>query len=93
VKSKYGTETCFDFFDEKFFNENVHECCRVAAVYAFFLVGHTQESKTYIVRYNSNTHEACEVEMEKLLSDVFYNRNCYGSLYKSNKKMKSNEIQ
>lgn len=86
VERQYGTQTSFCFSDEKFFDENMHACCRVAAVYAFFLLGHTKDSKTYIVRYNSNTHEGCEVEMEKLLSDVFYNRNCYGSLYKVKQK-------
>ncbi|CAF3413081.1 unnamed protein product [Rotaria socialis] len=42
---------------------------------------HSRTATSYIVQYDRNTHEVCEVEMEKLLADVFYNRNCYGSLY------------
>jgi hypothetical protein len=55
----------------------------------FFLLGHAKESKMYTVRFNSNTQEACEVKMEKLLADTFYNRNCYGSLYPVKQKDKN----
>lgn len=89
VENQYGCRTLFHFADVKFFDENIHGCCRVAAVYAFFLLGHTADSTTYIIRYNRNTHEVCEVQKERLFHDVFYNRNCYGALYRVKQKNES----
>ncbi|UJR22021.1 hypothetical protein I4U23_025088 [Adineta vaga] len=86
IHTQYGSRTLFRFSDANFFFQHVHECCRVAAVYAFFLLGHSRDATTYIVRYDRNTQEVCEVEMNKLLTDVFYNRNCYGSLYRIKQK-------
>ena len=86
IHTQYGSRTLFCFSNADFFYQHVDACCRVAAVYAFFLLGHGKDSKTYTVRYNKNTHEACEVKMEKLLAYVFYNRNCYGSLYRVKQK-------
>ncbi|UJR12040.1 hypothetical protein I4U23_016218 [Adineta vaga] len=82
IHAKYGSRTLFQFSDAQFFYKHINECCRVAAVYAFFLLGHQKDSTTYIVRYDRNTQEVSEVDMEKLLADAFYNRNCYGSLYR-----------
>ncbi|CAF4100244.1 unnamed protein product [Rotaria sp. Silwood2] len=82
VHSQYGSRTLFRFPDSNFFYQHIDGCCRVAAVYAFFLLGHGPDSRTYTVRYDRNTHETCEVKMEKLLADAFYNRNCYGSIYR-----------
>jgi hypothetical protein len=82
IHAKYGSQTLFCFSDADFFYRHINECCRVAAVYAFFLLGHGQNSTTYTVRYNRNTQEVCEVKMENVLADAFYNRNCYGSLYR-----------
>ncbi|CAF3252277.1 unnamed protein product [Rotaria sp. Silwood2] len=82
VHSQYGSRTLFRFPDSDFFYQHIDGCCRVAAVYAFFLLGHGSDSRTYTVRYDRNTHEICEVKMEKLLADAFYNRNCYGSIYR-----------
>ena len=84
-KEKYADKK-FNFSDADFFHQHIDACCRVAAVYAFFLLGHRKDSKTYTVRYDKNTHEACEVKMEKILADTFYNRNCYGSLYRVKQK-------
>lgn len=86
IQTQYGSRTLFRFSDAQFFSQHFDQCCRVAAVYAFFLLGNQQDSITYTVRYNRNTQEVCEVEMEKLLADVFYNRNCYGSLYRVEQK-------
>jgi hypothetical protein len=90
IETQYGSRTLFRFSDAQFFSQHIHQCCRVAAVYAFFLLGHAQDSTSYTVRYNRYTQEVCEVEMEKLLTDVFYNRNCYGSLYRVERKDERN---
>ncbi|CAF3630384.1 unnamed protein product [Rotaria sp. Silwood1] len=82
IDTQYGSQTLFRFSDSNFFNQHINQCCRVAAVYAFFLLGHDKDATTYTVHYDRNTHEVCEVDMEKILSDVFYNQNCYGSLYR-----------
>ncbi|CAF2796191.1 unnamed protein product [Rotaria sp. Silwood2] len=89
IDTQYGSQTLFRFSDSKFFYKHIDQCCRVAAVYAFFLLGHTKDSTTYTVHYDRNTHEVCEVNMERILSDVFYNRNCYGSLYRVEQKDKN----
>ncbi|CAF4177065.1 unnamed protein product [Rotaria magnacalcarata] len=81
INGAYGSRTLFRFSDSEFFCQHIDQCCRVAAVYAFFLLEHSRNATSYIVKYDRNTHEVCEVEMEKLLADVFYNRNCYASLY------------
>ena len=86
IECQYGCHTLFHFSDVQFFNQHIQQCCRVAAVYAFFLLGNARHATTYIVRYNRTTHEVCEVDLEKLLFDVFYNRNCYGSLYRVDQK-------
>ncbi|CAF1314138.1 unnamed protein product [Rotaria sp. Silwood1] len=82
IHTKYGSRTLFRFSDSDFFYKHLEGCCRVAAVYAFFLLGHRDDSTTYTIRYNRNTQEVSEVKMEKILADAFYNRNCYGSIYR-----------
>ncbi|CAF0906569.1 unnamed protein product [Rotaria sordida] len=82
IHTKYGSRTLFRFSDNDFFYQHIEGCCRVVAVYAFFLLGHRDDSTTYTVRYDRNTQEVCEVKMERILTDAFYNRNCYGSLYR-----------
>ncbi|CAF4223160.1 unnamed protein product [Rotaria sp. Silwood2] len=82
IHTKYGSRTLFRFSDSEFFYQHIEGCCRVAAVYAFFLLGHRDDSTTYTVRYDRNTQEICEVKRERILADAFYNRNCYGSLYR-----------
>ncbi|CAF1104111.1 unnamed protein product [Rotaria sp. Silwood1] len=82
IDTQYGSQTLFRFTDSNFFNQHINQCCRVVAVYAFFLLGHGKDATTYTVHYDRNTHEVCEVDMKKILSDVFYNQNCYGSLYR-----------
>ena len=89
VDDQYGSRTLFRFSDSEFFYRHISQCCRVAAVYAFFLLGHPKDSNTYTVHYDRNTHEVCEVQMDRLLSDIFYNRNCYGSLYRVEQKDKT----
>ncbi|UJR16978.1 hypothetical protein I4U23_003876 [Adineta vaga] len=86
IHVQYGSRTLFRFSDADFFYQHVNACCRVAAVYAFFLLGHSKDSQTYTVRYDRNTQQTCEVNMEQLLADAFYNRNCYGSLYRVKQK-------
>lgn len=82
IQTQYGRHILFRFSDPVFFSQHIDQCCRVAAVNAFVLLGNSQDSTKYTIRYNQNTQEVCEIEMEKLLADVFYNRNCYGSLYR-----------
>ncbi|CAF0940516.1 unnamed protein product [Adineta steineri] len=84
IHTQYGSRTLFRFSDADFFYQHLNACCRVVAVYAFFLLGHGKDSTTYTVRYDRDTHDVYEVEMEKLLADAFYNRNCYGSLFRVN---------
>ncbi|CAF2855001.1 unnamed protein product [Rotaria sp. Silwood2] len=86
IHAQYGSRTLFCFSDADFFYRHINACCRVVAVYAFFLLGHGKDSKTYTIRYDRNTQQACEVKMEKILADAFYNRNCYGSLYRVTQK-------
>ena len=88
IENRLGrsSNTRFSFPDSNFFYRHINGCCRVTAVYAFFLLGHGRDSTTYIVRYDKDTHEVCEVQMEKVLADTFYNRNCYGSLYRVEQK-------
>ena len=88
INTQYGSRTLFSFPDSNFFYRHINGCCRVVAVYAFFLLGHGKDCTTYIVRYDKDTHEVCEVQMEKVLADAFYNRNCYGSLYRVEQKDK-----
>lgn len=73
--------TCFEFPDADFFGKNESGCCRVAAMYSFFLLGHGPEDDVYTVRYNPDTQDVCAVALETLLSDVFHGRRCYGSFY------------
>lgn len=89
IATQYGSQTLFRFSDTNFFYRHIDQCCRVAAVYAFFLLGNSKRSTTYTVHYDRDTQEICEVEMERILSDVFYNRKCYGSLYRVTQKDKS----
>lgn len=56
IHAQYGSRTLFRFSDAEFFNQHINECCRVAVVYAFFLLGHSPNSKTYTVRYNRNSY-------------------------------------
>lgn len=88
ISTQYGSRTLFSFTDSDFFYRHIDGCCRVVAVYAFFLLGHGKDCTSYIVRYDKNTHEVCEVQMEMILADAFYNRNCYGSLYRVEQKDK-----
>lgn len=86
IHTQYGSRTLFSFPDSNFFYRHIDGCCRVTAVYAFFLLGHGRDFTTYIVRYDKDTHKVCEVQMEKVLTDAFYNRNCYDSLYRVEQK-------
>ncbi len=81
IRFQKGVVTSFVFPDAEFFKENKSECCRVAAMYSFFLLGHSPQDDTYTVRYNPDTQEVCVVALATLLADVFYGRRCYGSVY------------
>ncbi len=76
IYAQYGSRTLFRFSDAEFFYRHTNECCRVAAVYAFFLLGHDKNSTTYTIRYKRKTQEVCQIKMERLLANTFYNRNC-----------------
>ena len=81
VNYQKGIVTRFEFPDADFFLENADGCCRVAAMYSFFLLGHKPEDDVYTVRYNPDTQDVCAVALESFLTDAFYNRRCYGSFY------------
>ena len=81
IQYQKGVVTTFVFPDAEFFKEKKSECCRVAAMYSFFLLGHSPQDDVYTVRYNPDTQEVCIVALETLLTDVFYGRRCYGSVY------------
>ena len=81
IQYQKGVVTSFVFPDAEFFREKKNGCCRVAAMYSFFLLGHSPQDDVYTVRYNPVTQEVCVVALETLLTDIFYGRRCYGSLY------------
>ena len=62
INGAYGSRTLFRFSDSEFFYQHIDQCCRVAAVYAFFLLEHSRNATTYIVQYDRNTHEVFELE-------------------------------
>ena len=76
-----GVVSSFVFPDAHFFREKKTECCRVAAMYSFFLLSHSPQDDVYMVRYNPDTQEVCAVALETLLTDVFYGQRCCGSVY------------
>lgn len=84
----YGAVTSFVFPSAEFFKANHEGCCRVAAMYAFFLMGvnpgEPKDDEEYAVRYDPKTQRALAVSLETLLSDAFYKRECVGSVYKVN---------
>ena len=82
IDLQHGIYTCFEFSDANFFEENQEGCCRVAAMYSFFLLGHSPTNALYTVRFNPDTQEVCVVPLDRLLWDVFYNQPCYGTIYK-----------
>ena len=79
-----GMTTCFKFCDSVFFEENEESCVRVAALYAFYLLGHKVDEKFYTVRYDPDTQEGTAVALKSLLLDAFLNRPCYGAIYAVN---------
>ena len=82
VGQKHGIYTRFEFPDAEFFKRNGDGCCRVAAMYSFFLLGHTSSEEMYTVRFNPETQEVCALPLEQLLWDTFYSKPCYGCIYK-----------
>ena len=81
VDSQRGIATKFRFKDAFFFSENEEACVRVAAMYAFYLLGHRVDDQFYTVRYNPETQEVCAISLRSLLTDTFLNRPCFGSVY------------
>ena len=81
LRFRKGIVSSFVFPDAHFFYENKKECCRVAALYSFFLLSHSPHDSVYTVRYNPDTQEVCVVALETFLTDVFYGQRCYGSVY------------
>ncbi|CAF3352933.1 unnamed protein product [Rotaria sp. Silwood2] len=62
INTQYGSQTLFRFLDSNFFFQHIDQCCRVAAVYAFFILGHSKDSTTYTAHYDRNTHEEYDDE-------------------------------
>lgn len=81
VDSQYGIATKFRYKDAFFFSENEEACVRVAAMYAVYSLGPRADDQFYTVRYNPETQEVCAVALRSLLTDVFLNRPCFGSVY------------
>ncbi|KAI8844835.1 hypothetical protein BC829DRAFT_419750 [Chytridium lagenaria] len=69
-------------FPSNIFKRNIDGCCRVAAVIAFFRLGHKADSNVYTVSYNPVTQEALAVEIEDVLLSAFYGTPCYGAIFK-----------
>ena len=113
----FGYLATFEFPSIQFFEENFDSCCRVAALYAFSLLGqvyypkkfeslhhddyrascvnHFMENVSYdpyyTVRYDPETNSVCCIELNQLLTDIFYEKPSIGSIfnvYQSNKKEK-----
>ena len=82
VEYQHEIYTCFRFSDVDFFRANETGCCRVAAMYSFFLLGQNPSNKMYPVRFNPDTQEVCALPVESLLWSTFYNQPCYGAVYK-----------
>ena len=51
-------------------------------MYSFYLMGHDSCSNMYTVRFNPDTQDVSALPLGKLLHDTFYNRPCYGSIYR-----------
>ncbi|KAI8844834.1 hypothetical protein BC829DRAFT_283572 [Chytridium lagenaria] len=77
-----GPGTILRFPSAAFFKSNADGCCRVAAVIAFFRLGHMADSDVYTVSYNPVTQEALAIEFEDVLLSAFYGKPCYGSIFK-----------
>ena len=97
LRYQFGYLSCFEFPDADFFRNNQNDCLRVAAFYAFSLIGQCkgcpplQESKDYYnrehdnsyytVRYDPTDNTICAIPIYELLTDVFYNRQSFGCIY------------
>ena len=92
IDHQHGIYTCFEFSDANFFRENEEGCCRVAAIYSFFLLGHNPSDTMYTVHFNPDTQEVCAMPLDKLLWDVFHNQPCYGAIYKVRQQSKVKDI-
>jgi len=70
------------FSDEEFLNQNLEGCLRVCALMGYFEAMQTEGEEYYTnVRYDSDTQTVTEVSKRDLLSDVFYKRKSYGTIY------------
>ncbi|KAI8846186.1 hypothetical protein BC829DRAFT_272043 [Chytridium lagenaria] len=81
-RTHYGPCSMLRFPSAEFFKNNIEGCCRVAAVIAFFRLGHTNDSDVYTVSYNPVTQEAVAVDMKDVLLSVFHQTPCFGALFK-----------
>ncbi|CAF3929121.1 unnamed protein product, partial [Rotaria sp. Silwood1] len=86
IVNQYFDQPLFCFVDSNFFFQHIDQCCRIAAIYAFFLLGHEKDSRTYTIHYDRNTQAVCEIDIVRVLYSVFYNQNCYSSLYRVTQK-------
>ena len=91
VEYQQGIYTCFKFSDADFFGSNVEGCCRVAAMYSFFLLGQSPSDNMYPVRFNPDTQEVCVMPLDILLWSAFYNEACYGAIYKVEQKYRKED--
>ncbi|CAF1559706.1 unnamed protein product, partial [Rotaria sp. Silwood1] len=55
IVNQYFDQPLFCFVDSNFFFQHIDQCCRIAAIYAFFLLGHEKDSRTYTIHYDRNT--------------------------------------
>ncbi|KAJ3101247.1 hypothetical protein HDU97_001544 [Phlyctochytrium planicorne] len=77
-----GSACAFIYDDVDFFMDNIEGCCRAVAVLAFFQFGHCNKLGPYTVSYNPVTQEAKAVDFKEVVAAAFYNKPCYGSIFK-----------
>ncbi|KAJ3101246.1 hypothetical protein HDU97_001543 [Phlyctochytrium planicorne] len=80
VSNIKGSSCGFYFDDIDFFKANIEGCCRAIAMLAFFEMGDCVG--TYTVSYNPVTQEVKKVDFKEIVAAAFYNKPCYGSIFK-----------
>ena len=82
VIKSYGAYTRLAFNDLTFFKQHRDQCLRVAAVYTLYLMSHRNNARFFVVQYDSITQNIMAIPLYRLLSDVFYGRQCNGKYFK-----------
>ena len=77
-----GIFSKFTFNNAEFAEVYIEECCRIAALYSVYLLGHNKDAKTYTVQYSQEKGEVVAIGLRQLLKDVFYEEESYGAIFK-----------